>query len=249
MTTQETSAPPTENKTETDVPRSRREVTRRRLDHVIGYHLLAIAMRLAFKLYARWQIVGIENVPRSGGLLIAANHTSNLDPLMGWAAIYGTRRMWGVAKAELFESAASRYLMACIGTIPVKRGTADRLMLRRVLELLSVGEAVGIFPEGTRSLDGKLNMPQPGVALLVQKSGVPVLPVAILGTHEMLPRGAKNFRRVPLKLVFGTPLHFPADAKRDAITGAIMQAIAALMTAHGQPTDPPTPDRKPPEDD
>ena len=225
--------------------RKRREITKRRWDFVLGYHLLARLMRLWLRIYARWEIIGIENVPRSGPLLIAANHTSNLDPLMGWAATYGTRRMWGVAKSELWENPASAYLMGCIGTIPAHRGKPDRAMLRRALELLSVGEAVGIFPEGARSSDGKLNTPQPGVALLIQKSGAPVLPVGILGTHEMLPRGAKKLKRVPLKLVFGKPLTFPPDARRDEMLSAIMTAIAELMTVNGQPTEPPAPDHKP----
>ena len=225
--------------------RSPREVTKRRWDYVLGYHVFARLMRLWFRFYARWEVIGLENAPRSGPLLIAANHTSNVDPLMGWAAIYGTRRMWGVSKSELWNNPASAYLMGCIGTIPVHRGAADRAMLRRALELLSVGEAVGIFPEGTRSYDGKLNAPQPGVALLIQKSGAPVLPVGIVGTQEMLPRGAKKMKRVPLKIAFGKPLTFPPNAKRDEILTAIMAAIAELMTANGQPTEPPAPDRKP----
>ncbi len=228
-----------------ETPRSPREATRRRWDHVLGYHAFALLMRLWFRFYARWEIVGLENAPKAGPLLFAANHTSNLDPIMGWAALYGTRRMWGVAKSELYESPASAYLMACIGTIPAHRGKADRAMLRRALELLAAGETVGIFPEGTRSYDGKLNAPQPGIALLIQKSGAPVLPVGIIGTHEMLPRGAKKMRRVPLKIVFGSPMTFAPDARREAITGPIMTAIAALLTANGQPTDPPAPDRRP----
>lgn len=226
-----------------------REVTKRRWDHVLGYHVFANLARLWFRVYARWEVVGLENVPKSGPLLFAANHTSNIDPIMGWAALYGTRRMWGVSKSELWDNAASAYLMACIGTIPVHRGAADRAMLRRALELLASGETVGIFPEGTRSYDGKLNAPQPGIALLIQKSGASVLPVAVLGTHEMMPRGAKKFKRVPLKITFGKPMTFPPNAKRDEITGPIMTAIAELLTANGQPTEPPSPDRKPVNDE
>ena len=226
-------------------PKSAKEITKRRWDHVVGYHLLARLARLWFRAYASWQVIGIENVPKSGPLLIAANHASNVDPIMGWAAIYGTRRMWGVSKSELWDNSASSYLMACIGTIPARRGTADRPLIRRALELLSVGEAVGIFPEGTRSHDGKLNAPQPGIALLIQRSGATVLPVGIVGTHEMLPRGAKKMKRVKLKIAFGKPLTFPPDAKRDTMLNAIMTAIAELLTANGQPTEPPAPDRKP----
>ena len=229
----------TQKTKETEAQRNPKAVTKRRWDHVLGYHFVACLMRLWFKIYASGEIIGIENVPKSGPLLVAANHVSNLDPLMGWAAVYGTRRMWGMAKSELYEKPASAYLMACIGTIPVHRGAGDRAALRRALELLSVGEAVGLFPEGTRSADGRLGPPQPGIGLLALKSGAPVLPVAILGTQIMLPRGAKKLKRVPLKLVFGRPLTIAPNTKRDEIAYAVMQAVAELLTAHGQPTDPP----------
>ena len=77
------------------------------------------------------------------------------------------------------------------------------------------------------------------MALLVQKSGVPVIPVAIVGTYEMWPKGRKKLKRVPLTIAFGEPIHFGADATRDEITNTIMERIAALLTANGQPTDAP----------
>jgi 1-acyl-sn-glycerol-3-phosphate acyltransferase len=221
----------------------RRSSPKRRLDHLFLHHVIAFVLRLWFRLYGRWRVVGLENVPRTGALLFAANHASYLDPLLGWAAIYGHRRMWGIAKNELWHNRLLAYFMDCIGSIPVKRNAADRAMLRRVFDLLAQGEAVGLFPEGTRTQDGLLNPAQPGIAMMVQKSGVPVVPVALLGTYEMLPRGRKRLKRVPLTVAFGAPMTFAPDAARETITTAIMEAIAALMTANGRPTVPPAPDR------
>jgi 1-acyl-sn-glycerol-3-phosphate acyltransferase len=196
-------------------------------------------LRLWFRLYARWQVTGLANVPRTGPVIFAANHASYIDPLLGSAAIYGTRRMWGVAKVELWKHPVAAYLMDCLYSIPVQRHTADRVMIRRVLELLAIGETVGIFPEGTRTSDGCLQPAEPGLALLVQKSGAPVVPVAMMGTYEMLPRNNKKLRRVPLKVALGEPITFPADASREAILNGVMAAIADLLTANGQPTAPP----------
>lgn len=211
--------------------------------HRLFQPILALALKTFFRVYGRWQVVGRDNIPRNGAVLFAANHSSYLDPPLGWAAVYGTRRMWGVARADLWKGKLMTFLMDSFDSLPVKRGTGDRALLRRVLELLSEGRMVGIFPEGTRTFDGKLNPAQPGIALMVQKTGAPVVPVAIMGAYEMLPRGAKKLRRVPLKVIFGEPLRFDKTTDRDLITTQIMAAIAALMTAHGTPTDPPTPER------
>ena len=214
-----------------------------RLDRRIIRWLIGLLAKGFFRFYGRLRIVGIENVPRVGGVLIAANHASNLDPVLGWAGLYGYRHIWGIAKSELFKNRAQAYCMHSMGSIPIRRGMVDRTVFKRTLELLAQGEAVGIFPEGTRTHDGLLNSGQPGVGLMVQKSGVPVVPTALIGTFEMLPRGAKKLRRVPLTIVFGKPMVFPSDTSRAVIADAIMIAIAELLTVHGHPTQPPTADR------
>ena len=214
-----------------------------RLDRRLVRWIIGLLAQWFFRFYGRLKIVGIENVPRTGGVLIAGNHASNLDPVLGWAGLYGYRHIWGIAKSELFKNKVQAYCMHSMGSIPIRRGMVDRTVFKRTLELLAQGEALGIFPEGTRTYDGLLNPGQPGVGLMVQKSGVPVVPTAILGTFEMLPRGAKQLRRVPLTMVFGKPMAFPPDTSRAVIADAIMIAIAELLTANGRPTDPPSPER------
>jgi 1-acyl-sn-glycerol-3-phosphate acyltransferase len=215
----------------------------RRLDRRIVHHLLAWVALLFFRLYGRLKIRHRERIPRAGPIIFAANHASYLDPVLGWAAVYGTRRMWGLAREGLWKHPVVGYLLDCIGAIPLRRNSADRAALRQALDILKAGETVGIFPEGTRTPDGKLLPAQPGIALLVQKSGAPVVPVAMLGIYEMLPRHRKSLKRVPLTVVFGEPLHFAPDAPREEITSKIMAAIAAMMTEQGHPMEAPTSER------
>ena len=211
--------------------------------HTITFHLLGIGFRIAFRLYAKWQIIGRENVPRRGPIIFAANHASYVDPPLAWASIYGYRRMWGLAKEELWKRGIISYLMNSIGAVPVKRHTADRVMIRRCLELLACGETIGIFPEGTRTYDGLLNPAEPGMALLCQKSGAPILPVALIGTYEMLPRSAKKWKRCRLKVVYGKPLTFAANTSREEIGATVMREIARLLTENGVPMEAPAPER------
>ena len=207
-----------------------------RAGYTITYYIVGSLLRLSYWLYGRWRILGTENVPRTGGVLLAANHVSMLDPPMVGGALFGYRRVRFMAKIELWSNRFGGFIMDGIMAFPVKRGTADRPTIRRTLEWLAQDDAIAIFPEGERSEDGKLQTAQPGIALLVQKSGVPVIPVAIIGTYEMWPKGSKKLKRVPLKIVFGEPIQFPVDAPREMVTTVLMAKIAELLTAHGQPT-------------
>lgn len=207
---------------------------------VLCYHLVGTLLRLFFRAYGRLQIIGLrENIPRTGPILLCANHASNLDPPLGWAAFYGYRRLRGVAKIELWNNRAAAYVMNAHDSISIRRGGVDRSMFKAVLEGMGRGDAIGIFPEGTRTYDGKLNPGLPGIGMLVQKNGIPVAPVAVMGTYEMLPRGAKRLRRSRLRIVFGAPIHFDHATSREQIAQRIMEEIAALMTQHGVPTEPP----------
>lgn len=224
--------------------KSTSEPTRFTSGQILTYHLVGYALRLFFKLYGRWRVIGLkENVPRTGPILLCGNHASNLDPVLGWAAFHGYRRLRGVAKIELWNNKISSYVLNAFESIPVKRHTADRAMFRTVLEGLERGDAIGIYPEGTRTYDGLLNPAQPGIGLLVQKSGLPVVPVANLGTFTMWPRGSKKFKRTRISIIFGKPLTFAPEMSREQIAERIMCAIADLMTANGVPTAPPGPER------
>ncbi len=236
MNTAEGEAGSTENRTEKSLIYEPVFQPVLRLDQRLMHALILLLSRLWFKVYARWTVIGLEHIPAFGGVLIVANHSSNIDALLGWAAVHQRRRMWGVAKVELWQHPLLRYCMYAIGGIPVHRGTADRTFIRTVFDLLASGEVVGLFPEGTRTLDGNLQPAQPGIALLALKSGVPVVPLALIGTYEMLPPGRSKLRRVPLKAVFGPPLQFSPSAKRETVQIAVMEAIASLLTVNGHPS-------------
>lgn len=214
-----------------------------RLDHRIGNFVLGILLRVLFRLYGRMRVIGLENVPKTGKILFAANHASYLDPLVGWSAIWGHRVMIGVARHELWQHPLAAYVLTCMGSIPVRRHKADMAMLRQCFEVLNREETVGIFPEGTRTYDGLLNPAEPGIGLLYHKSQAPIIPIAIIGTYKMLPRGAKKLKRSRLTVVMGKPLTFSKDTSREEIGTVVMHEIARLMTENGSPTDPPSPER------
>ena len=196
---------------------------------VLAAHLFRFAVKLFFRIYGRGRVSGLENIPREGALIVAPNHASDLDPILGWAFIGAVRPLWGIAKVEIWDKPVGAYMMGFMGGVPVKRGTADRTMLRFVLDRLNQGEVIGVFPEGTRSRDGKLQVPQAGVGLLVQKTGARVIPVGFSGTFAMLPPGAKKLKPARLTMRVGKPMTFPQETSREEIARQVMEAIAQLV--------------------
>jgi 1-acyl-sn-glycerol-3-phosphate acyltransferase len=200
------------------------------------YGFLRGLMRLMVNVYlvGLFEISGLDNVPRSGALLICPNHSGTLDPPMV-PAFLPRSDTWNMAKSEYFKSAPSRLIFRAYHAFPVVRHTADRAAVRWSLDLLKAGHALVIYPEGTRVESGVLAKPEPGAGFLAQKSGSPVLPVALTGTRECLPKGAKWPRRVRVTLTFGKPfvvLQKRADGTRvshEEASDAIMLAIAELL--------------------
>lgn len=179
---------------------------------------------LACKLLWRLRVSGLEHLPRTGGLLIAANHASFLDiPVIGGAV---PRHVAFVARDSLLRSRFVAWLIRGCGAVTVRRGTADRRALREILAHLEAGDCVAIFPEGTRSPDGRLGEFRAGALSAARRAGVPVLPAAVVGSHAVWPRG----RRAPrlggrLALRLGRPV--PPDAP-DALE-RVRAAVAGLL--------------------
>ncbi|WP_094602810.1 1-acyl-sn-glycerol-3-phosphate acyltransferase [Sporomusa silvacetica DSM 10669] len=169
------------------------------------YKLLRIFFAIIFSLVFRWRTSGTENIP-AGGVIIAANHISLWDPPVVGTAL--SRKAHFMAKEELFTNPVFGWLISRLGAFPVKRGAGDRTAIRTALTLLKNDSILVIFPEGTRSKDGKLGAPEAGLALLALKAGVPVVPAAILGTNKLFHDG----NLLPkFQVIFGKPIIFNRD--------------------------------------
>jgi 1-acyl-sn-glycerol-3-phosphate acyltransferase len=187
------------------------------------------------RLVYRPRVEGKQNVPRTGPVIFASNHLSFIDSIA--IPVAAPRPVHFLAKASYFEGWASRQFFTSIGAIPVHRGAGqaalDALDQQRVL--LEDGRAVALYPEGTRSLDGRLYKGRTGVAFLALQTGAPVVPVGLIGTDKVMPVGATMpslTHRVTVK--FGEPLdlahHGPATSgkARRLATDEIMAAIHEL---------------------
>jgi 1-acyl-sn-glycerol-3-phosphate acyltransferase len=181
-----------------------------------------------------FKVEGLENVPRHGALLVCPNHSATLDPPMV-PAFLPRSDTWSMAKSEYFRKPLMRWLFRHYHSFPVVRHTADRAAIRRALDLLKAGEALIVYPEGTRVESGVLATPEPGAGFLAQKAGCPVLPVALTGTRECLPKGTIWPRRVPVTVRFGKPFYVlqrrPAGERisHEEAADAIMLHIAELL--------------------
>jgi 1-acyl-sn-glycerol-3-phosphate acyltransferase len=207
------------------------------------------------RLIFRPVIEGRENIPRTGPLLLASNHLSFIDSFV--IPLVAPRRVLFLAKSEYFTGAGirglwKRWLFTALGAVPVQRGGtfgAAQEGLDSALEILKEGLAFAIYPEGTRSRDGRLYRGRTGVAWLALTARCPVVPVALSGTQDIQPVGSWVPRIRKVSVRFGEPLDFsyllgakPGPARREA-TDAIMAAIHELSGQELVPSynEPPAP--------
>ena len=177
---------------------------------------------------APWRLEGAENIPRSGGYILVANHINWKDP--PWIEFALGRAIRYMGKTELFETPVIGFLLRAIGAFPVRRGEGDRRALQIALAVLAAGQPLGLFVEGHRSESGQLIRGRPGAAYIAHRSGAPIIPLAVSGT-----RGARlgKFWRRDIVIRVGPPFHASdLGAKGDdqqALVDAIMRRIAVLM--------------------
>jgi 1-acyl-sn-glycerol-3-phosphate acyltransferase len=187
----------------------------------------------------RLRIEGGEHIPQKGPVLVLCNHASAVDPAIAGLALGRPARY--MAKEELLYVPVLGTLLRWIGTFPVRRGIADRKAIRTALEALSRGQFVLMYPEGTRSPDGRLQPAEHGAALLALRSGAPVLPMAIVGSHRVMPKGAKLPRSSPVIVRYGPLIPVPKIEGRidrhqlDDWGARFMTAIAALLPSDQRP--------------
>ena len=199
--------------------------------------LIAALARFGLQAIGRVRVEGIHDRPTRGPLIIAANHMSNADPpfIGGWLGPALQRRPTFLAKESLFDGPLSIFIRS-LGAEPVKAGGSDIGAYRAAKAVLDRGGVVAILPEGTRSLDGVMGEPKPGVSLLATRTGAPVLPVGISGTDRLLGRGAvlpAIGSRIILRVGRPFRLAIPEGVdRRAALADAdaeLMRRIAALV--------------------
>jgi 1-acyl-sn-glycerol-3-phosphate acyltransferase len=193
--------------------------------------------RLGHQMFFRGDSTGLSNLPARGGYIVAANHASLLDPPI--VGQFLPRQVSFFARKTLWKPGVAAWWLTAVGTIPVDRdGGASLDAVKRVLQALSQGKVVIVFPEGTRSASGELQPAKPGVGLLACKARVPVVPARVFGSFEAYGRDSRVHPGMPVSVSYGRPLlpseyDRPADGKeRYARTAArIMEAIAQIGPA------------------
>jgi glycerol-3-phosphate dehydrogenase (NAD(P)+) len=192
-----------------------------------------------FWTYLRMRRTGREHIPRTGPAIIAANHRSFVDPFV--IGTMARRPMYYVAKRELFSyHPALSWILSALGAFPVDRGAGDAETIRTVKELLARGEIVLIFPEGHRIRPGGLGRPRRGVGRLALETGVPVIPVAVIGTEKI--RRGWRLRPRQVRIRAGAPMRFPrmpqaSPQVASTATGRIWQRVALQWAWLGGPVE------------
>jgi 1-acyl-sn-glycerol-3-phosphate acyltransferase len=196
----------------------------------VAYWVLKAILTPVLRFFYRLRVDGAENVPKAGGVILASNHVSFSDSI--FLPLVLRRRVTFVAKAEYFEDRKTAWFFRAVGQIPIKRegGSASERALASAREVLDAGGVFGIYPEGTRSPDGRLYKGHTGVARLALQCRVPVVAVAMIGTREAQPIGQVMPRLfMPIGVRFSRPMSFEAYRDRADDPRALRQITDEIM--------------------
>lgn len=192
------------------------------------YRVSRAACRGIFGLFFNWKVVGKQNVPATGSVLLVSNHISNIDPPFVGSPL--DRQVYFMAKEELFRVPVLGWLLRDFGAFPVKRGAGDRNALRTVFKILDEGKVLGMFPEGTRSKSGELEEAHTGAAAFALRSKATLVPVAVIGRYGFWSG---------IKVVYGKPVDlsdfYGQKSNKEVLQAAterIMHAIDELIKQH-----------------
>ncbi|MCA9472272.1 MAG: 1-acyl-sn-glycerol-3-phosphate acyltransferase [Nitrospirales bacterium] len=188
------------------------------------------------RLFFRYRAHGVRHIPKTGGVLFAANHASYVDiPFLGCGI---PRRVSFLGRANLFANPVINWMFKKIAWIPLKTNRIDRVALDEAVTRLKAGKCVVIFPEGTRTPDGRLQEGRPGIGLILAQAQCPVVPAYINGTYQVLPMGSFWLRLNPIQVFFGEPMMFPYSKEQEAkeyyhtVSSTVMTHIARLENGH-----------------
>lgn len=201
------------------------------------YYVIRAICWFIFKIFWKINVIGIENVPKEGGLILASNHVSYLDPIV--LGITMKRKVYFIAKKEAFSNIFGNILLKNLNAFPVDRGKNDIRSLKKSLNILEEKKVLGIFPEGTRSLDGELQELKLGIIKIAMRTGVPILPVGIIGTHKIYPHGKffPAFFKYGITICYGPLQYFDKEKigdktyQKEALN-ILSQAMKELTTCH-----------------
>jgi len=169
----------------------------------IWYRLTCKLFGACLTFINNYKVYGIQNVPKTGGVIIASNHASYLDPPAVGASTRRTRMTHFMARDTLFAKPLMGAFLRKVGVIPLDRDRGDIKAMKTAIQLLRDGASVALFPEGTRSVDGTLQPPKPGIGFLVAKGQAPVVPVYVHGSYEAWSKHSGGLKRKPVSVIFG----------------------------------------------
>ena len=181
------------------------------------YTIVKTIFFILFKIFWKIEITGSDNIPKKGSLIVASNHVSYLDPVI--VGISMKRKVHFIAKKEVFSTVLGNLFFRQLNAFPVDRDKIDMAALKNALNVLQQGEILGIFPEGTRSMNGELKEFKLGIIKIAMKAGSPILPVGIIGVYKIYPRGKKLPTLFKHKIIvrFGSPICFSTQKTKDRI--------------------------------
>ena len=194
----------------------------------LAWHLIRGSVRVFLFRWVRLRHEGVERLRVEGRVIFAPVHRSNIDgPIVGSLS---HRRVRYLSKDSLFSPAAAGWVMRSVGCFPVKRGSADLDAMRAGKKLLDSGDAMLVFPEGTRQSGDEIAEIFDGAAWLAAKSQALVVPVGIAGSEAAMPSGSKGIKRVPVAIVVGDPMSPPGSAGQRASRAELKAWTAELRT-------------------
>jgi len=196
----------------------------------VAYWLVKAVLSPVLRFFFRVRVEGLEHIPADSAAILASNHVSFSDSI--FLPMVLRRRVTFVAKAEYFDDPKTAWFFRAVGQIPIRRegGSASAGALLAAGDVLECGGLFGIYPEGTRSPDGKLYKGHTGVARLALSAGVPILPVAMIGTREAQPIGQVMPRLfMPITVSIGKPMRFDRFAGRAEDPKALRQITDEVM--------------------
>lgn len=198
------------------------------------YSIAHSILRVIAVIYIRLQTIDVKNIPEEGGVILAPNHPSDLDSFILGVAI--NRQLHTMGKEELFRKRFVGFIFRKLNAFPVRREEFDREAVRTAINILKDGNVIDMYPEGTVSLDGSLQEPKSGTAFIALQAKSAVVPVAIIGSFNVMSKGQRFPRPHKVTLKFGKPLYFDeyydmpySKETLKVVTEKIMNEIKTLL--------------------